>query len=383
MKREIWLKMNDETDIQKGLEKDARLVTERMPMDSSQLNARQKAASLREFMEARKYSQGDVAGMLDVSVTMINHFLAGKYKGDLETLINKVVNLINSVTRRERRIKNKPYIETTVAKRIAELITHTVTFSDEEAKIGLVVGDGGHGKSVCLKQYAEANKNTVYIEMHAAMTSRSLFAELAKKVGIDSSGNLDSIAERLIGNLQNREVVMMIDEASGLTVKQLNQLRTVIVVKSHCPLILSGNNHLLTTVMQPTVRRGFESLDQFTSRLMYILDLDAMAADKDGGLYTVEDVRKLYEYGGVRLAGDAIKALRKICMSPRSGRLRTCSHIISAILTARLVGKGGQIEARHIIGAIEKLRLPVRVWLPIRGADQQDEDENTAEIKAG
>jgi hypothetical protein len=52
-------------------------------------------------------------------------------------------------------------------------------------------------------------------------------------------------------------------------------------------------------------------------------------------------------------------------------------------LTARLVGKGGQIEARHIIGAIEKLRLPVRVWLPIRGADQQDEDENTAEIKAG
>jgi DNA transposition AAA+ family ATPase len=375
--------MTDETNIQKGLETEARVITERMPMDSTHLNARQKAASLREFMKARNYTQADVAKMLDVSVTMINQFLAGKYQGDLETLINKVVNLINSVTRRERRIHNKPYIETTVAKRIADVIVQTVTFSDEDAKIGLIIGDGGHGKSTCLRQYADANKNALYIEMHGAMTSRSLFAELAKKVGIDSSGNLDSIAERLIGNLQNREVVIMIDEASGLTVTQLNQLRTVIVVKSHCPLILAGNNHLLTTVMQPTVRRGFESLDQFTWRLMAILDLDDMAADKTGGLYTVEDIRKLYEYGGIRLAGDAIRALRKICMSPRSGRVGTCSHIISALLTAGAIAKGGQIEARHIIGAIEQLRLPVRVWLPIRGAEPEQEEEQPAEIKAG
>lgn len=377
--------MTDEIDIQKGLEKEARLITERMPMDSTHLNAREKAQSLREFMDARKLGNADIARMLDVSDTMVSLFLQGKYKGDLKTLINKVVNLINSVTRRERRIKNKPYIETTVAKKIGDVITHTMTFSDEEAKIGLIIGDAGHGKTVCLKQYAAGNKNAIYIEMHRGMVSRSIFAKLAdaERIKIDSSGPLDSIADRLIDNLHNREAVIIIDEASALTVRQLDLLRTIIVVSSQCPLILAGNRHLLNTVMQPTVRNGCESLDQFTSRLMYVLDLDAISVNNDGGLYTVEDIRKLYEYGGIRLAGDAIRALRKICMSPRSGRLRTCSDIISAMLTSGEISKGGIVKSAHIIAALDQLNLPVRRWLPIRGAEPEDEDEQQTEIKAG
>jgi len=377
--------MNSENDIQNGLQAEARLVTERMPMDSTQLNARQKAQSLREFMDARKWGNADVARSLGVSNAMVSLFLQGKYKGDLDTLINKVVNLINSVTRRERRIKNKPYIETTVAKRIADLITHTVTFSDEEGKIGLIVGDGGHGKTVCLKQYAEANKNAIYIELRRGMVSRSLFAKLADadRIKVDSSGPLDSIADRLIEKLRNREAVIIIDEASALTVRQLDQLRTIIVVSSRCPLILAGNRQLLNTVMQPTVKSGCESLDQFTSRLMGILDLDDLVQDSDGGLYTVDDIRKLYEYGGIRLANDAIKALQKICMSPKSGRLRTCSTIISALLTSGAVARGEQINTGHIIKTIKHFNLPVKIWLRIKGLEPEQKDEQQTEIKAG
>jgi len=370
--------------IQKALEQDAQRISERIPIDMTKQKAKQVASSLQAFMKDHNFSQAKIATSIDVSSSVISQFLAGKYKGNLEDLINKIVHLINSVTRREKRVRNKPYIETTVARRIATLITQTEAFSDDEGKIGLVVGDGGHGKSHCLRQYAEANKNTIYAEFDDAMTSTLMFADIAKKLGIDSSGSLATVTRRLIDNLQNRHIIIMLDEASSLSVKQLNQLRQIIVVKGRCPLVLAGNRHLLKTVMQPPTRRGFESLDQFTSRLMCILDLDSLASNKNGGLYTVDDIRKLYEFGGIRLTKDAIGTLRRISRTEMSGRLRTCSHIIAALHTVSVVDKTGSIDANLIIAVIEQLDLPVKVRLPLATRDTAEEGKEIPAIaKAG
>jgi len=370
--------------IQKALEQDAQRISERIPIDMTKQKAKQVASSLQAFIEDHNFSQAKIATSIDVSSSVISQFLAGKYKGNLEDLINKIVHLINSVTRREKRVRNKPYIETTVARRIATLITQTEAFSDDEGKIGLVVGDGGHGKSHCLRQYAEANKNTIYVELDDAMTSTLMFADIAKKLGIDSSGSLAIVTRRLIDNLQNRHIIIMLDEASSLSVKQLNQLRQIIVVKGRCPLVLAGNRHLLKTVMQPPTRRGFESLDQFTSRLMCILDLDSLASNKNGGLYTVDDIRKLYEFGGIRLTKDAIGTLRRISRTEMSGRLRTCSHIIAALHTVSVVDEAGSIDANLILAAIEQLDLPVKVRLPLATKDTAEEDKEIPAIaKAG
>ena len=371
--------------IQKGLEQDARLVSERIPMDLTRKKAKQVAETLQEFMAERKLTQAKVAAMLDIGKAKLSQILTNHYtaKKGLEEFVNKATNLINSMTRRERRVRNKPYIETTVAKKIGTLITQTEAFSDDEGKIGLVIGDGGHGKSHCMRQYAEANKNTIYVELDDAMTSTLMFAEIAMKLGIDSSGSLASVTRRLIEGLQNRLIIVMLDEASGLSVKQLNQLRQIIVVKARCPLILAGNRHLLKTVMQPTARRGFESLDQFTSRLMCILDLDRLASRKDGGLYTVEDIRKLYEYGGIRLTADAISTLRNICRTEWSGRLRTCSHIIAALHISTVTEEADEIDADLIVAAIKQLDLPVRARLPIYTKDAVDEQEDEAKAKVG
>jgi len=370
-------------EIQKGLEADARRVKERILMGAMAERARQVAADLAAFIEEHKWSQTKVANKLGVSTAVINQFLQNKYKGSLDEIINKAVNLINSVGRRERRPCNTAYIDTSVAKMIGTVITQTESFSDEEGKIGIIIGDSGHGKSRCLRQYAEANKNTVYVELDDAMTSTQMFAEIADKLGVYSAGSLAIITRKLIDYLQNRHIIIMLDEASGLKVRQLNQLRQVIVTKARCPLILAGNRDLYKTIMQLTNLKGHESLDQFTSRLMYILNLDTKASDKDGGLYTVEDVRKLYEYGGIRLASDAISALRRICKTPRSGRLRTCALVVSALHTAGVVADKGEITAQLIIMAIEQLDLPVRARLPLTIHEEIIEEEKQAVAKAG
>jgi DNA transposition AAA+ family ATPase len=354
-----------DNELLKQLEDDALIKKERIPEKITKEEIRRVADLVRQFLISRKIPQSSFAREIGVGTSRFNQFLNGKYKGNIADLINKSLQLMESYARKEKRVKNVPYIETTVAKSIAALITQTETYSDEEGKIGVIIGDGGHGKSVCLRKYAEANKNTVYVELDDAMTP-TMFSAIAEALGIDSDGSIANITRRLIYNLVNRHVIIMLDEASGLTVKQLNQLRQIIVTKSRCPLILAGNADLLKTIMLPKTRRECESLDQFTSRLSWILNLDEMAGSKgDGGIYTTDDIRKLYEYGGIRLTADAVATLRKICKTPRTGRLRTCSHVISALHTERTVLQTKQIDARIIISAIEQLRLPVRVWLPM------------------
>jgi len=319
-----------DTRLQKSLERDARLVKERVPEQVTGEEIQRIKASLKVFMAEHNLSGGKVAERLGVSRSMIYDFLGTGYKGDIRKLINRIVNLINSVDRKARGHKQGSFVQTTVAKRIGTLITQAEAFSVDEGTIGLIIGDGGHGKSVCMRQYAGANKNTIYVVLDNTMSSTSIFAEIARRVKVSAVGSMSKVVSRIIEAIKCRNLIIMLDEASGLTVKQLNQLRQIIVVKSRCPLILAGNSDLLKTVMQQTTKRGYESLDQFTSRLMAVLNLDELASDKDGPLYTAEDIRKLYEYGGIRLTSDAVDTLKRICKTPKSGRMRTCSHVIAA-----------------------------------------------------
>jgi len=372
-------------NIQKGLEYDARVVKERVPEQVTDDEIKRVKASLRVFMAEYKLSRGKVAEMLGVSSTMVYHFLGKGYKGNLRKLINKIINLINSVDRKGRPEKQKPFVQTKIAKLIGTLITQAEAFSIDEGTIGLIIGDGGHGKSLCMRQYAKANHNSIYIELDDTMSSTSIFAEIARRLKVNVSSHMATMTRRIISALKCRNLIIMLDEASGLTVKQLNQLRQIIVVKSRCPLILAGNSDLLKTVIQRTTRRGHESLDQFTSRLMAVLNLDELASDKDGPVYTAADIRNLYEYGGIRLTSDAVSTLKRICETPKSGRLRTCSHIIAALHTAKVVGEKGYIDTAMVLSAIEQLQLPIKEWLPLVVAEDVMESHagDKVVVKAG
>lgn len=373
----------DNNNIRKGLEHDALRVRERILMAAKHEKAAQAIADLKAFMAKHKWSQTTVAKKLGVSTSTISQLINNRYKGNVNELIERIICMLDSLMRQDSRPRQRKFIQTTVAKKIYTLIKQTEAFSDDEGKIGLIIGDGGHGKSHCLREYAKVNKNTKYVELDNAMTPTTMFAEIADAVGVYSAGSLSTITRRLIDNLQNKHIIIMLDEASGLKVRQLDQLRQIIVIKCRCPLILAGNGGLLNTVMQPTTRRGAESLDQFTSRLMCILNLDMTASDKDGGLYSVDDMRKLYEYGGVRLTTDAVRSLRKICRTPRTGRLRTCSHIITALHTAGVIKTNKQITGDLITAAIDQLDLPVKARLPVNLTVAENDENQQVVSMAG
>ena len=370
--------------IQKGLEHDARITKQRVPENMTGDEIKAVAASLRAFMNEHGLSQGKVAALLGVDRSMVGAFVGRRgYRGNVQKLAKKIVNLINSVDRKCRQARHGAYVETAVAKKIFTLVTQTEAFSISEGKVGIIIGDGGHGKSVCLRQFAEANKNTMYIELDATMSSTAIFGEIAKRLKLNSSGTVAAICKRVVGGLKCRNVIVILDEASSLEVKQLNQLRQIVVVKGRCPLILAGNGDLLKTVIQRSSKCGYESLDQLTSRVMAVLNLDELASDRDGGLYTAEEIRKLYEFGGLRLTTDAVGTLRRICKTPKSGRLRTCSHIITALHTSGAVREKGYIDGKTIVAAINQLHLPVMVRLPFTGDTMTESEAGQAIAAAG
>lgn len=306
-------------------------------------------------------NQAEIAKAIDVSAACISTFAAGKYQGDNGRIADKLNNYFNSSNARKQVAGQSEYVRTQVAIKIEKLIETCIRFSGVEGKIGVITGDGGHGKSHCCREYARNHPACVYTMLDDCMHTKAVFAAIAKEIGTVEMGSISKIAEAIVEKLKDRETVVVLDEASSLNVGQLNKLRQIIVIRSKTPLILVGNRDITRTITQSTVRYGYESLDQFTSRMMAAIDLDDLA--KTEQLYAREDLLKLFEYGGKTIADDGLDALQEICRSHRTGRLRVCSHIIAALHSSSKVGS--EITADLIITAVEQLGLPVRPYMPI------------------
>ncbi|MCE5184957.1 MAG: AAA family ATPase [Planctomycetaceae bacterium] len=336
--------------------------------------------NLRDWLAERKLSQTFVGDKIGVTPGVISGIVRGTYKGDTKNIIAKLTSFMDTYDRRQRVEKGKGFVDTEIAKLVFTIIKQVQIFSDEDrAKIGVIIGDSGQSKSTCLKQYAKVHfSDSAYVELDDTMTSAAMFAAIAKALRIDDAGGLKVLTQRIVKHLAGREMVILLDEASGLNAHKLNQLRQIFSVRCKCPLLLAGNAHLKTTLNLSQERRGNECLDQFRSRILGMLDLDEIASNPGGGgLYTAEDIGRLYQYGGIRLTKEAIKKLRQICLTPETGRLGTCSVIISAMHKMSRIMDEGIITEDDIIKTIRKLGLFVKDRLPFLVDVETSEPQNS------
>lgn len=314
---------------------------------------------LRDLLSFR--SQAEIAKAIGVSDAQLSQFMAGKYRGDNGRLAGKLLNFLQTQENKAKYTKQPQYIRTGVAVKIEQLIDLCVSFSGVEGKIGVITGDGGHGKSHCARAYAVNHPGTIYVMLDDCMHTKAIFAAIAREIGAVVQGNLGKITDSIVEVLRDRDTVVLLDEASSLNVGQLNKLRQIIVVRAKKPLVLLGNKDISRTLAQPTTRYGYEALDQFTSRMMAAIDLDALA--NANLIYDGNELRGLFEYGDKILTDDAVDCLQQLCRVHRSGRLRVCSHIIAALHASKAVKD--EITTELILAAIDQLGLPVRPYLPI------------------
>lgn len=343
----------------------AMLVAVQMPDSGNPESMSRFISKVKDYLSERGMSQAEAARRIGLSRTVISRFLGGGYSGDLRAVAEKLTNYINADYRQNQSATGPGFVSTRTAQKIKSLIAAVEAFQDSEGRIGVIIGDAGSGKTACLRAYAETDRNAYYVSHHSAQRVNGLLVSIMRAVtGLGSMGSLASISGRLIESLRHRRFLVLIDEASSLRAIDLDRLRTVLCVQCRGGLILAGNNELLETLRISSYKGGYACLDQFSSRLAGILNLDALAADGDGGpLYPVEDLRRLFEFGGITLTRDAVDVLGRICRMPRSGRMRTCLHIIRTLHTSREIKRLGHIDAAAIYAAVEYLHLPNSEWL--------------------
>lgn len=177
---------------------------------------------LKMLMNERQLSQAYICRATGLSNTVLSRWLSSAYEGD----VNKVNNIIESFIQRESEkfcTKKLEFMMTSLAKKIFEVarIAHI------DSEICICYGQAGLGKTQAVKEYSSLNPDVVLVEADLGYTTKVLFSEIHKKLGLDGYGMIHSLFEEVVSKVKNSGRLIIIDEAEHLPYKALELLRRI------------------------------------------------------------------------------------------------------------------------------------------------------------
>jgi len=238
--------------LQEALQKDSELESFRNEVNLFLANARRVEPSM---------SQSRLANMAGVSAAALSSVLAGKYAGDIQTVIRKV----SAVIERERekavsQIKKPSFVQTSVYQQMS----YVMNMAQADAQIMIFTGDAGIGKTMSLKAYIEENPSAVLIEADPTYTVATVLEEISEALGLEARGRKDKVEKAIISKLKGTERMIIIDEAEYLPTKALDILRRI-HDKAGIPIVLAGMPRLIHNITGIS-----EKYRQISSRMYHV-----------------------------------------------------------------------------------------------------------------
>jgi DNA transposition AAA+ family ATPase len=193
-------------------------------------------------MEERTLSQAYVCRATGLSNTVLSRWLSNTYEGDVQ----KVCTLIESFLQRESEkysTRKLDFVMTSVARKVFEVarIAHI------DCEIGVCYGQAGLGKTQSVKEYTSLNPDVILIEADLGYTTRVLFSEIHKKLGLDGGGMIHNLLEDIIAKLKNSGRLIIVDEAEHLPYRALELIRRI-HDKAHIGILLVGMPKLVANL---------------------------------------------------------------------------------------------------------------------------------------
>jgi len=224
-----------------------------------------------------------------------------------------------------------------------------------------ICAPSGVGKTHVLKALA-AKMSGLYIYCHE-LSRKGLIQDLAIAAGVTgryhtASAYMGLIVERLRGTRRP----IFLDEAHRIKPEAIGVLRTVHDLTG-CPVIMAGTSEILHLI-DDTAHGG----GQFHSRTLQ-LNLtnglpDASPGMPDGTyqpafaqgkpLFTVEEVRQLFEGMTIRFNDDALALLAAVASIPGRGGLRTVRRVVELLAkqdTTRTITRRNVLDALGLLFA--------------------------------
>ncbi len=326
---------NQTPDLDHLMEQEGRkLLVARMLPNEGPLTTKQQlevVATIKAYLAKHAIFQNALAKQVpQVGEANISAILRGKYRhGSLDDHLRELNNWMEVDARRRQSKPESKFVETRVAKRILACAEKASQLSTMAA----AHGPTGIGKTMVAHVLAEKFPGAVYIRLSAGTTSmvavrrvlanRLRLGAASKKKTHDSGMSFD---ERIFDRLRSSNRLIIIDEAHRISDGALEFLRDV---HDECgvPILF-----LCTIDLIERIRRDSDQdHGQLYSRFGYIRDVTKGYDKMPGGrnpLFTVGEIRRLFEAGNIKLHLDAQAYLQDVANMLGHGSLRRCAGLM-------------------------------------------------------
>lgn len=186
------------------------------------------AEKLKTFLEENpEFTQTRIAATIGVSVSALNAWMKGTYKGDnerLEKAVSRFLEAQKEAGEETGRFKKDfDFVETKVYHEIKK----TVNLAEYRGEIRTITGRSGIGKTVAINQMKKERENMILVKCYPAIRKNRFLKKLCQAAGFDSFGTFDDMFEDLCSRLEGTGRPIAIDEAEHLTIDSVDIVRRI------------------------------------------------------------------------------------------------------------------------------------------------------------
>ena len=313
-------------------------------------------AALKAYLAKHEIRHKDVARQIgDIKTSTVHQLINDKYKASTATQDDHLRSLNSWMEGDARRRRTKPddrFVETHVAK----LMLNAARMASEMRTMALVYGPSGVGKTMVAHVIAERFTGAILLRISRGNSSYTalrsiLFTRLrlrGRRVKSDRPAGL-TMDERIFEALRDSHRMIVVDEAHRISPSGLEFLRDI---HDECgvPILLLCTKDLLDRIRA----ENDEEHGQLYSRFNFVCDLTRGRDKMPGGkapLFTLSEIRKLFESDKVRLVPDAQAYLMDVANMLGHGSLRRCRGILRWAIGIERMLKGLSPEERVTLTA--------------------------------
>jgi DNA transposition AAA+ family ATPase len=276
------------------------------------------------------------------TAAIIRELMGGHYRAEADESIRRLNMWIEQDARRRASTPQTTFVETKVAKdlfAVARIVR-------EQSTMGMAVGASGIGKTHCAIALRDKFVGAVYVRvMRGSHTASGLLSAIAGALDVRIAGAAWSRKrrtqlERVIETLADSGRLVIIDEAHKLSNDAIELLRDIHDTTA-CPMLLLATKDLHDRIVQDADPDHGQVYSRFGVVVHFALGHDTGSGGKP--LYSIDDIRALYNEPQLRLATDAARYLTDLSNRLGEGSLRRCKALV--VNAAR--------RARHRQGLLE------------------------------
>lgn len=181
----------------------------------------------REIMEVEGKSQADLARESGIAYGTFTGWLGGSYQGNRDRVAGQVAIWLESRQENQRAAVRVPRAPEYVATPSAAAFTDVLRYAQIMPDISVICGGAGIGKTTAARRYAAENPHVHIVTVHPSASSVYPFLGLVS----ESLGIEEKVQTRYFGaigrKLQDRQALLIVDEAQHLGASSLEQLRSL------------------------------------------------------------------------------------------------------------------------------------------------------------